>query len=382
MIDKLQIKNFKVHADTKLDLSNINILTGMNGMGKSSVIQSLLLLRQTQIRGFLRRGLELNGELSSIGVASDAMYKYADSDHLELILTQDKKVYDWSFKVDSSNLSKTFIQSDNNVDFNPEEISLFTNDFQYISAFRNGPVGDYEKDTSSVELLNQISRREGRSELVAHYFDFFNQYIVHDSLLKNIEADHSVRYQVEEWMREISPNLNIDVTPRDTSYVINYSYNRGQGETRTEPMRDTNIGFGVSYVLPIVVATLVANSRISEEGSEFKAARKLIIIENPEAHIHPRAQAKLMELICLAAANGVQFIIETHSDHIINGLLVAIKQKVLALDKAKIYYLTRNEKEHSSVAHPLDLQPGGKIRQPPAGFFDQIDISMKTLIGF
>ena len=383
MITKLQIKNFKVHANSELDFSNINILSGMNGMGKSSVIQSLLLLRQTQLRGFLSRGLELNGELCSIGVSNDAMYKYSlDSDDIEFIITTQANHYEWSFKADAASMTKTFINANGIIDFNPEEISLFTSDFQYISAFRNGPVGDYEKDTSSVELLNQISRREGRCELVAHYLDYFKDYVVHESLLKNRDVDPTLRNQVEEWMREISPNLNIEVTPRDTSYSINYSYNRGPGLPRTEPMRDTNIGFGVSYVLPIVVATLVAASKSPEKDSEFTANKKIIIIENPEAHIHPMAQASLMELICLAAGNGIQFIIETHSDHIINGLLVAIKKKILNVENAKIYYLSRDEQDHSSKPYPLNLLPGGKIKNPPKGFFDQFDIHMKTLMGF
>lgn len=383
MIEKLHIKNFKSHSDSPLTLGNINIFTGMNGMGKSSAIQSLLLLRQSQSRGLLKKGLELNGDLCSIGSIKDAVYQFAeDSDNIDVLVTQNAKVFDWSFKADAQSIGNTFALINKEVAYNPDEFSLFNNGFQYISAFRNGPVSDYEKDTASVELLNQISRKEGRCELVAHYFDYFKDCVVHPDLVKNKEIDHSVKNQVEEWLREISPNINIHIQPLDTSFKITYSFNRGKGLPKTDNFRGTNIGFGVSYVLPIILAAIVANSKEPKEGSTFSTSERLIIIENPEAHIHPKAQAKLMELICLAAKNGVQFIIETHSDHIINSLLVAVKHNIIAPEQSKIYYFNRSENNHATDVIELQVLSGGKIKNAPMGFFDQIDIHMKQLMGF
>ena len=171
-------------------------------------------------------------------------------------------------------------------------------------------------------------------------------------------------------MREISPNININIKPSGLNYKIDYSFDRGKGQTPTLDFKAKNIGFGISYVLPIIVASLHA-----PEGS-------IVIIENPEAHIHPGAQAKLMELICKSAKNGVQFIIETHSDHIINGLLVATKNKIIYPQDSSIYYFDRNEKKHATEAIHLPVLEGGKIQRPPKGFFDQLDIDMNTLMGF
>lgn len=383
MINKLHIRNFKSHSDSSIPLKNINIFTGMNGMGKSSAIQSLLLLRQTQTRSLLNKGLELNGELCSIGSVKDAVYQFAEnSDNIDIVITQNEIEYEWSFKADALSIGNTFASINKEILYDSSQFNLFTNGFQYISAFRNGPVNDYEKDTASVELLNQISRKEGRCELVAHYFDYFKDYIVHPDLVKNTEIDNSVKNQVEEWLREISPNINIHIHPLDTSFKITYSFNRGKGLPKTDGFRGTNIGFGVSYVLPIIVAAIVANSKEPKEGSNFSSKERLIIIENPEAHIHPNAQAKLMELICLAAKNGVQFIIETHSDHVINSLLVAVKNNVILPEQSKMYYFNRTESNHSTEVIELPIQSGGKIKNPPPGFFDQIDIHMKQLMGF
>lgn len=74
-----------------------------------------------------------------------------------------------------------------------------------------------------------------------------------------------------------------------------------------------NVGFGISYVLPIVLALVKA-----KKG-------ELIILENPEAHLHPRGQRKMGELIARAAQGGVQVIVETHSDHILNGIRFVCK---------------------------------------------------------
>ncbi|MBF0519575.1 MAG: AAA family ATPase [Nitrospirae bacterium] len=148
MITSLHIKNFKSHEDTLLNLSNINVLTGLNGMGKSSVLQAMLLLRQSNIKGNLTMGLDLNGDLYSIGTAKDAIYMLATTDKIELSLTQENKNDDihFEFEVNTNKLSDTFLKHVKNTNelINPY-CSLFNNNFQYISAFRNGPVSSYEK---------------------------------------------------------------------------------------------------------------------------------------------------------------------------------------------------------------------------------------------
>lgn len=369
MIHKLTIKNFKSHSNTVLELSNINLLTGMNGMGKSSIIQSLLLLRQSNSKGLLSDGLELNGELCNIGVAHDAIYQFADTDLIEFEIQVSEVSLNWVFDAGPDFSQKTFIRSPltNNRVLN--YLSLFNINFQYISAYRNGPTSSYVKDSSAVEIFSQISRSEGRGELVAH---FLNQYadrpVVPELCRGNVSNE--LRVQVEEWMREISPNINVHIEAHDTSFNVSYSFNRGEGNVKTNEFRAANVGFGISYVLPIVVATLHA-----PEGS-------LILIENPESHIHPTGQAVLMELIAKAASNGVQFIIETHSDHIINGLLVAVKKGNIAPEKATVHFFDRDDQVHATCCHSMAVLEGGKIRKPPRGFFDQFDKDMKTLVGF
>jgi len=387
MLSNIHIKNFKSHVDSSIPLSNINLFTGMNGMGKSSAIQSLLLLRQSE--KFLSNGLLLNGDLCSIGNVEDAMHRFSEeSDEIGITLSQNGEDVKFLFDTGPENIAKTYApQKYVCEDERIKGLTLFGEGFQYISAFRNGPQNDYEKDNLMVDVLKQISKKEGRCEFVAHYFDYFKGNAIHPDLIKNKDASDSLKSQVDEWLKEISPNISLNVQLVD-DYKVTYSFARGEHLTNLDNIKAANTGFGVSYVLPIIVATLAAASKNKQRDtkemsqSDYNMDKSLIIIENPEAHIHPNAQAKLMELICLAAKVGVQFIIETHSDHIINSLLVAVKQNVLTPGQSKIYYFDRDESVHATKVIDLPVLEGGRLKNPPKGFFDQINIHMKQLMGF
>ena len=371
MLTSLTLKNFKSHKKTDLSLKKITLLTGLNGVGKSSIFQSLLLLRQTAKKSMLNDGLELKGDLCDIGTARDALYQSADNDLIEFELNEENLgSLKFEYLFDDHKQNDTFLKRVNDV-ANEKNSKLFSNDFQYISAFRNGPIRDYERDTSHVEIFKQISIKEGRCELTAHYLHYFGGEVISDeSLMFEGAEDNKLHTNVQYWMSAISTGIQIQVEQLQSSFQISYRYSRGRGKTPTDPFKATNIGFGISYVLPIVIAALHA-----PKGS-------LILIENPEAHIHPAGQSRLMELISLSAKNGVQFLIETHSDHIINGALVSVKKKTLSPCDISLYYFDRVESSHETNPHHLEILNGGRINQPPSGFFDQIDIDMKTLMGF
>jgi len=102
MITELHIKNFKSHADTLLRLKPLTVLTGLNGSGKSSVIQSLLLLRQSFKKQRLNEALILNDTLCSIGIGKDAIYQSAKEDFLQFEINADNILYSWKFSVSES----------------------------------------------------------------------------------------------------------------------------------------------------------------------------------------------------------------------------------------------------------------------------------------
>src|SRR4051794_18484493 len=99
MLEQLQLTNFKCFEKSAIPLGSLTLLSGLNGMGKSSVIQSLLLLRQSWEQGLLQSGqLALNGELTQVGTAQDALFSYAEEERIgfELAFTQQPPV-SWEF---------------------------------------------------------------------------------------------------------------------------------------------------------------------------------------------------------------------------------------------------------------------------------------------
>ena len=371
MINRIIIDNFKLHNHTELQIGGLTILSGMNGMGKSSLIQSLLLLRQSFLMNDLEVGLNLKGDLCDLGMADELPCIVSKKTHLTIdinFLHQKSLNYSFLYGMNSTLLIR---EKDNAID---KEVlatySLFNNNFQYLSAFRFGPQKSYGRDTSLVDIKRQLSKQAGQCEYTVHFLERYGkEELPIKALAIEDNNDYRLLNQVEQWLRKISPNIRITIEPQGQDLNLKYKFNRNEN-TITENFSTLNVGFGITYVLPILVAILSANKDA------------LILIENPEAHIHPKGQAVLMELIAKAVANGVQVLIETHSDHIINGSLVAVKEEVISNEKLSVYYFERDEQQHTAIAHHLEVSKNGRIKRPPKGFFDQIDIDLRILTGF
>lgn len=370
MINKLVLKNFKIHTNLELPLGGITILTGQNGMGKSSVMQSLLLLRQSYNSSGMKKGINLKGDMVDLGSANDVECKTISNSELNIMLTADESFADLRFSYDVAS-EDTFLPAIDDMEWDTlKNISLFNENFQYISAFRLGPQKGYERDTNIVQYQRQISKINGQCEYAVHFLSYFGKRIhCLPALVLDDKTDDSLESQVQAWMQFVSPRVNINIEPAGSDFKLNYKFSR-DGQPMTDEMAAVNVGYGVTYVLPILVAILSA-----KPGS-------LILIENPEAHIHPKAQAELMKLIMRAVGAGIQIIMETHSDHIMNGALVAIAQNEAYLELVKAYYFERDDASHTSIARMLNIMKDGRIVSPPKGFFDQIDIDMRLIMGF
>ena len=372
MINKIQLKDFKIHANLDLPLGGLTILTGQNGMGKSSLLQSLLLLRQSYSQQNNINGINLKGDLTDLGGAFDVVCQSSKDGIVRIRLSlSGGNDLDFRFSSDTE-VHDTFLPTIDDVPQQKDitQCSLFTNNFQYISAFRLGPQKGYERDTNIVQYQRQISKVNGQCEYAVHFLSHYGKK-VHclPQLLIGDASDDALETQVQNWMQNVSPRVSINIEPVGADFMLNYKFSR-EGHPMTDEMSAVNVGYGVTYVLPILIAVLSATPD------------SLILIENPEAHIHPRAQAELMKLLMKAVKAGVQIIIETHSDHIMNGAVVSIIEDADSLGLIKAYYFERDDTTHTSVPRMLDIQKDGRILNPPKGFFDQIDIDMRTIMGF
>lgn len=377
MITNIKVENFKIHKSTSLDLSSLNIFTGINSNGKSSIIQALLLLRQNYEKQLMDDGLSLNGDLCNIGFVDDAICFYGEEDIVRISLSQvDDHVSKWVFQKNANESRKDFLYNGNPDEIKHYNSSLFTKDFQYIGASRLAPQESYPLDTVCVEIKKQISREKGQCELVVHYLDYYgsNGFRIDESLKHPNTKTLDLKEQVSAWESEISKGVNVIPEQIGKGYVLKYGYKNPNTQLE-ETYSATNVGIGLSYALPIVVSLLTA-----KKGS-------LIIIENPEIHLHPGGQAALAKLIALTAQMGVQIVVETHSDHIINGILVATKRfeengKGIDKDKVKLYYFEKKDQTQLAEVTQIKIIGNGNIDNQPKGFFDQIENDLNVLLGF
>jgi predicted ATPase len=367
VITELHIKNFKSRADTLLPLKPLTVLTGLNGSGKSSVIQSLLLLRQSFKKQRLGEALILNDFLCSIGTGKDVIYQSSKDDYLQFGFKTDTNSYLWKFSIQENKDFLPLMQSEIVPNANLDSLQLFNNEFQYLSAGRL-PEFKYERNDLAVEKERQISLKNGYGELVAQYLNYWGNEGI-NPLLKNGNSDYDdLLHQVTAWEREISPNVNVLPKKAGESFTIHYSFNRTGSLGLTDEFKTENAAFGLTYALPVITALLSAKTDT------------LLLIENPEAHLHPRGQSKLAELIALASQTGVQIIIETHSDHIFNGIRKTVALNKIEKEKVSILFFEFDD-ENSSVATEIRLSDKGRVLNNKKRLFDQFDDDLDVLLG-
>lgn len=370
MINDLTLHNFKNHNNSEIRFGNLTILTGVNGAGKSSIIQSLLLLRDSYLRNDNLKTLYLNGPSFDLGRSVDAVNRNCDEDvdKLKIKIKDDTGKscqYVYQYPEDSTSSLK-LIEAESQSEGDLVSFPLLNDNFQYISAFRNGPLEVYTSDTDVVDEHNQLSSKKGIGDMVVYYLaKNGNNMLRIPELALPGTVNNSLSVQTEAWLGKISEGVSLKIDQHGNQY--NLLIGNKQQDTPTSYFSAINTGFGISYILSVIVAILSS------------APNSLVIIENPEAHIHPAGQSALMELISLAAMNGVQIILETHSDHIINGALVNWKKHSdWDNEKLHVYFFERDEHLNAKPIL-LTISKDGRIKRAPKGFFDQMDSDLEVL---
>jgi predicted ATPase len=171
-------------------------------------------------------------------------------------------------------------------------------------------------------------------------------------------------------MREFFPGCGLDVQPVPNANQVSLGLRTSDATTYHRPQ---DVGFGLTHVLPILTAALAANSA------------NVLLIENPEAHLHPAGQSLMGQFLARVASAGVQVLLETHSDHVLNGVRRAVRDSMLAPHDVAIHFFQERDRAaangSSQVVSPqIDSQ--GNIDHWPEGFFDQLDKDMSYFAGW
>lgn len=364
MLQSVELINFKCFQKQTFRITSLTVLAGLNGTGKSSLLQSLLLLRQSCGEFGLKQGLKLNGAYVNLGSAMDVLYEKSETDSLSIAIQENDQLDRYQFSCTDS-YSDNLSLEEYRGSIGKDSV-IFSNHFSYLPAYRIAPSPVY-----SITNEDNLKRRDFgiNGEFSVHYLkQYGGKPIPCAEMIRGGTENDSLNLQVREWMNLILPgvipiiNLNLQTRTAELGYEFI------QGTEKSMTFKSTNVGFGITYVLPVLVTLLSA-----QKGD-------LVLIENPEAHIHPKGQRYLGELIARAVSGGVQVLLETHSDHVLNGIRIAVRQRMLEAEAVTLSYFTHDYGNfRSQVIYPQMLG-SGQLDQWPEGFFDEWDNSLSELL--
>lgn len=371
----LTINNFKCFEEQSISFGKLTLLAGSNSVGKSTVVQSLLLLRaaieRIQSLGINKTSFELirssnpgisvslNGPfMLNLGSSREVLNRNAIQEIIKftIILSElDRKYFEVSFGIpdvnDSYSLTlrdiqgiKTHIMPD---------ISLGSKYFYYLNAERIGP--RIRHDVNDLTYPHSGWQGEYAIQMIGSNSNKTSKI----DPKRCLEGTPNLLEQSRLWLEMITPGTSLG----------NASLIQGikSAEADFSKSKPTNVGFGISYVLPIIV-----NGLIAEKNSMF-------IVENPEAHLHPLGQSQIGKFLAKIAASGVNVVIETHSEHVINGIRIASLRNTIDTKDVIINYFSRVSDSKIDVK-PIHINDSGDLTSYPKGFFDQEQRDLAEII--
>ena len=390
MLTRIDLRHFKCFDMVKLPLCPLTLLSGTNASGKSSVMQALVLLHQTMREHEWSVRLMLNGTVIRLGTAAEVIDQVHGRRNWEItLLDGDADRFQWEFEGERDEMSMAVRRACGEMDEGkewdvvnestllhhllPHDVSPMLSSpsltnrlcgLTYLTAERLGPREYYVFDDPQ---LTPVVGSQGEHAVSVLYSG--RDIRVLDNLL--VQGVPPTRFrQVEARMAHFFPDCVLEIGQVSRANAVTLGI---RISSSTKFHRPIHAGFGLTQVLPIMVAALSANRD------------DLLLIENPEVHLHPAAQAAMGEFLAKVAAAGVQVMIETHSDHVLNGIRRAVKNHTLPSEDVALHFF-RPRREEGTGGDPqvqsLILDADGNIDSWPKGFFDQFDRDMNYFAGW
>ncbi|MCA9940578.1 MAG: AAA family ATPase [Anaerolineales bacterium] len=253
------------------------------------------------------------------------------------------------------------------------QVAIFLQQIEYLGPIRPEP--------ERVFNLDVVTQQKWRQKGLGSYLDF----------LLDRSADAEIFQRLDEWLQILKLADRVD--PEKVVYrhphlkLSNVKFRELPGE---EPpaINLLDVGYGASQVLPVLIHSLLAR-----QGS-------LVVIEQPELHLHPGAQAQLGDLFVetvnppdFESTNTVRFFLETHSEHLLlrlrrwvaetaanKGDLVSKKSWRLKPDQLAVYFVDRDPQKGESEVHPIQVKRSGEFGEKPVGFKDFFADDLKEAI--
>lgn len=364
-ITRISLRNFKCHNNMEQDLSDLTLLAGGNAVGKSSVIQGILLANTAWNNVERKRVYTNNVGGVYMGNPSTIISEEHDDEMVGLGIFINGKENIIELKLPSADFEDIYFDIENYEDIVEEhgkENVLNRVNIYYLNAERYGPrviseINDTEKYYVGLHGEN--------TDYVISKMDFEQKKNRNLEIPSDLQASKLKRFSanVEEWLNIIIPETKLK-TSMDTELGIATIKFQNGGENFYLP---TATGFGITYALPIITQALIA-SMLHD---------CVLLVENPEAHLHPFSQSKMGQFLAFVSTQGVQVIVETHSEHVINGARLQLG-KLKKTENATILFFERND--GNQVLKNIKINQYGELDEWPKGFFDQEEKDLREIL--
>jgi predicted ATPase len=401
-IDRISVHGYKsLYEECSIEVRPLTILAGANSSGKSSIMQPLLLLKQTLEASYDPGALLLNGPNVKFTSADQLLSKLSGKNHTESFtikidllgnfliskFTKQKKqgiqVIESTYHVDDSdgyyvadftispemthedlltiiphwlrnkypfewNVSRVrgFLEFQQGIGSFISFISKFSSDFQqqirhliHVPGLRGNPERTYNTTAVGQEFPGTFENYV--ASVISHW-----QNTEDDRLIK-LEANLEklgLTWKVDaKQLNDVQIELRVGRLPRSSE--------------ASDMVSIADVGLGVSQTLPVLVALLVA-----EPG-------QLVYLEQPEIHLHPRAQVALAEILIDAANCGVRVVLETHSELLLLAVQSLVAEGKLSPELVKLHWFKRREDGVTEISS-TDLDATGAFGDWPEDFSD------------
>ncbi|MCY1705410.1 AAA family ATPase [Pannonibacter sp. SL95] len=407
MFSRLKLVNFKAWSDTgDIALRPLTMLLGTNSSGKSTLIQSILLLKQTARSPDRTVHLNLGGDevndLFNFGGFDDVLNCSSDGRNFSIEFDFDNqgasRIKTGSFQCTYGQTSSGSVavqaltlkaegrqfkairrgkgafsiqvdeeqqprakgrnyEPERSIAFSADAIALLDKDGQlvedlslairqelerviYLGPLRRKPERDYPWNKSKPGDVGS----DGRGAVDA---------LLASALLRGDDQNYVVK-GVSRWLNRmgVADRLEVRQQGRSNRYELIIHRNGLASNLR-------DVGIGLSQVLPVLVVAYFA-----PKGST-------ILLEEPEIHLHPLAQSVLAELfVDVSQERSVQFIVETHSEHLFRRMQTLIANQKISSTDAAMYFVERNDK--SAELCTLEIDDFGRVKNWPENFFGDV----------
>lgn len=347
----VRLRNFKRFLDQSFVLTGLTVLTGLNSSGKSTLVQSLLLAHQAGLSPGDRVPLNAKPGLR-LGQPVDLLALDATTTTVEVEIDVDESTTAWAFETQFDGFEEaSYVLCDDAraPTFRPI----------YLGAERLGPRTSHGSAPAVSAAVGDIELGDD-GRFVAHALAVHaRRDVAPDLVHPNQPRVTTLASQTEAWMSELVGAIQFEarLVPRTDITTLHV-----RSSSLGDWLLPTNVGFGISYALPVIVAGLTARPG------------DLLVIDSPEAHLHPAAQSAVARFLARVSSCGVQVIVETHSDHVLNGIRRSVVSGEVASDTVTIHFLAgRAEPER------ITIDQRGRPDHWPAGFFDQMEVDLRSI---